>query len=61
MSKKFKVTQVRSEIGCTQTQIATLKALGLNGVHRNVEMSDNPANRGQIRKVQHLVKVEILR
>ena len=59
MAKQFKVTQTKSTSGCTQTQILTLKALGLKGREHAVVKEDNAANRGQIMKVQHLVKVEI--
>jgi large subunit ribosomal protein L30 len=59
--KKFIVTQIRSEIGCTESQRATLKALGLRGRERKIVVLDNPANRGQLRKVQHLIRVEVQR
>lgn len=61
MAKTFKVTQVRSIIGCSQTQRLTMKALGLRGIRKSVVLADNPANRGQILKVQHLVDVEVQR
>lgn len=57
MAKKFKVKLVRSTIGCTKTQIATVEALGLRRRNAEVEVADNPANRGQIFKVQHLLSV----
>lgn len=56
--KKIKITQVRSVIGSTVRQKATIKALGLGRPHYCVEKSDNPCIRGQVRVVQHLVKVE---
>lgn len=59
--KKFKVTLLKSLIGCTDTQRATVKSLGLTKRHKSVEVADNPANRGQIMKVQHLVNVETVR
>ncbi|PWU13786.1 MAG: 50S ribosomal protein L30 [Bdellovibrio sp.] len=61
MAKSFLVTQKRSLIGCTQSQRATMKVLGLRGRHKSVVVSDNPANRGQILKVQHLVEVKVQR
>lgn len=61
MSKTFKVTQVRSIIGCPETQRLTMKALGLRGIRKSIVLEDNPANRGQILKVQHLVTVEVQR
>lgn len=61
MSKVFKVTLKRSLIGCTETQRETIRCLGLRHRHQTVEVKDNPANRGQIFKVQHLVDVEVVR
>lgn len=58
MAKKFTVTLRRSMIGCTQSQIATVKAIGLRRIRHSVEVNDTPAMRGQILKVQHLVTVE---
>lgn len=55
---QIKVTLVRSTIGCTQTQKATVAALGLKKI-RSFRMHENtPAIMGQIKKVSHLVKVE---
>ena len=59
--KRFKVTQIRSTSRCTQTQLATLAAMGLRGRQKAVVLADNPANRGQILKVQHLVTVEVVK
>jgi large subunit ribosomal protein L30 len=56
--KTLKVTQVKSAIGFKKDQGATLKALGLGKINRSVEQVDNPAVRGMIFKVKHLVKVE---
>jgi large subunit ribosomal protein L30 len=56
--KTLKVTQVRSTIACPADQRATIKALGLGKINRSVEQVDNPAVRGMIFKVKHLVKVE---
>ena len=56
--KKLKITQVRSIIGGTKKQKATIKALGLGRPNYHVDRQDNPCTRGQIRVVQHLVKVE---
>ena len=61
MAKTFVVTQKRSLIGCTSSQRLTMQALGLRGRHKSITMADNPANRGQIMKVQHLVEVKVQR
>ncbi|MFN3385458.1 MAG: 50S ribosomal protein L30 [Candidatus Thermochlorobacter sp.] len=57
-AKKLKITQVRSIIGSTKKQKATIKALKLGRPSYSVVLSDNPHVRGQIRVVEHLVKVE---
>ena len=61
MAKTFVVTQIKSLIGCTKSQRATLAAMGLRGRHKSVTMADNVANRGQILKVQHLIDVKVQR
>ena len=59
MAKTFKVTLEKGFRGCSHTQIATLAALGLKRRLATVTVADNPANRGQIMKVQHLVTVQV--
>ena len=56
--KTVYVTLVRSPIGYTKDQKATVLALGLRRMHQTIEHKDTPALRGMIRKVVHLVKVE---
>lgn len=58
MAKKLIITQTGSQISRPESQAKTLKALGLGKIGRTVEHDDNPAIRGQIFKVKHLVKVE---
>ncbi|GAC1389508.1 MAG: 50S ribosomal protein L30 [Ktedonobacteraceae bacterium] len=55
---KLRIKWVRSSIGCPKDQKATIKALGLRKLQRTVEHEDNPAIRGMIRKVIHLLQVE---
>lgn len=55
---KLKITQTKSTIACLKDQIATIKALGLHHIGDTVEQADNPAIRGMIFKVKHMVKVE---
>jgi large subunit ribosomal protein L30 len=55
----IKVKQVRSRIRCPKDQKRTLDALGLKRIGRVVEHDDNPAIRGMINKVKHLVSVEL--
>ena len=55
---KVKVTLKRSLIGRPETQRTTVRALGLRKFNSVVELPDNPAIRGQLHKVEHLVVVE---
>lgn len=59
MASKLKVTLVRSPIGRPQNQRAVLTGLGLKRMNRSKVLEDTNAVRGMIRKVQHLVKVEV--
>ena len=58
MADKLKVTLVKSPIGAVPKQVKTIEALGLKKMHKTVELPDNPAVRGMIWHVKHLVKVE---
>jgi large subunit ribosomal protein L30 len=55
---KLKITQTGSPIRRQPHQRKTLIGLGLNKMHRTVELEDSPEVRGMIRKVQHMVAVE---
>lgn len=55
---KLKVTLKRSIIGRPETQRKTVRSLGLNKINSVSELPDNPAIRGQLFKVKHLVAVE---
>lgn len=59
MAKSFKVTLKRGLIGTTQSQRDAVRCLGLRRINDTKSIPDNPANRGQIYKVQHLVDVQI--
>ena len=54
----IKITQTGSPIRRSPDQRKTLVGLGLNKMHRTVELNDTPEVRGMIRKVQHMVSVE---
>jgi large subunit ribosomal protein L30 len=58
MAKKLRVTLVRSGINRPETQKRTIQGLGLSKMGRSVVLADNPAVRGMIRSVSHLVRVE---
>lgn len=55
---KLRVKWVRSSIGCAQDQKDTIRSLGLRKLQHTVEVEDNPAVRGMINKVRHLVQIE---
>ena len=57
MAKAFKLRLKKSTIGSTQRQKDIIRCLGLRKMNSTSEVSDNPAMRGQIMKVQHLVEV----
>ena len=59
MAKSFKVTLKRGLIGTTQDQKDAVRCLGLRRIRDSKSIKDNPANRGQIYKIQHLVDVEV--
>jgi len=56
--KSLRVTLVKSPIGYSKDQKATVRALGLRRVNQIVEHSDSPAVRGMLNKVIHLIKIE---
>ena len=58
MADKLRLTQVRSSNGANARQRDTLRTLGLGRIGRSVERPDDPAVRGAVQAVRHLVKVE---
>lgn len=54
----LKITLVRSPIGAKPKHRLTIKALGLRKIGASVVQKDNPAIRGMIHHVKHLIKVE---
>ena len=60
MSKKLEITLNRSTIGRPKDQRVTVNTLGLRKVNQTVVHNDNPAIRGMIEKVAHLVTVKEL-
>jgi large subunit ribosomal protein L30 len=54
----LRITQVRSQIGSTNKQKATLKSLKLGKISRTTEREENPVVRGMVKAVSHLVKIE---
>jgi len=55
--KKIKIKQVASSVRRKPYQKKNLIGLGLNKLHKTVELDDTPSIRGMINKVSHLVEV----
>lgn len=58
MAKQLEITLKRSLIGRPEDQRLTVKTLGLRKLHQTVVHQDNPAIRGMVTKVSHLVEVK---
>lgn len=56
--KMLKVTLVKSTISSLEKHKKTVQALGLKKIRSSVVVKDNPAMRGMIFAVRHLVTVE---
>ncbi len=57
MMATIKITQTGSPIRRRPDQRKTLIGLGLNKMHKTVELTDSPEVRGMIKRVQHMVSV----
>jgi large subunit ribosomal protein L30 len=55
---KLKITQVKSAIGSTKSQKATLESLGLTKMQKTVEHEATPQIVGMVNKLRHLISVE---
>lgn len=55
---KLQITLKRSLIGRPEDQRVTVRTLGLRKMHQSVVHNDNPAIRGMVNKVIHLVDVK---
>ena len=58
MANNIRIKQVRSGSNAMRKQRDTLQALGLRHHQAEVIKEDNPAIRGMVRAVAHLVEVE---
>lgn len=56
----LRITQIKSKIGYPEDQRATLRSLGLRKIRQQVIRPDNPAVRGMVHKIRHLITVEEL-
>ncbi|TKJ29564.1 MAG: 50S ribosomal protein L30 [Chloroflexi bacterium B3_Chlor] len=57
-TSKLRITWVKSSIGYSEDQKATIRALGFRRLGQSVERPDSPPIRGMVHKVRHLVEVE---
>ncbi|MDR1688214.1 MAG: 50S ribosomal protein L30 [Clostridiales bacterium] len=55
---ELKITLIKSTIGAIPKHKKTVQALGLKKLRSSVVKKDNPATRGMIFQVRHLVSVE---
>ena len=56
--KTVKVTLVRSTNGRLKNHKACVRGLGLRRMHQTVQVLDTDCNRGMIRTVSYMLKVE---
>ena len=56
--KKVKVTLVKSLIGAVPKNKAIAQSMGLRKIGQSVVLPDNAATQGQVRLINHMVKVE---
>lgn len=59
-AKSVRITYVKSAIGYNKSQKRTVQALGLRKLGDTVEQVNNPAIRGMIDSIGHLVEVEVV-
>ena len=55
---KIRIKWIRSQIGYSEDQRRTIRALGLKKLQHSVEREDSPTIRGMVHKVRHLIAVE---
>jgi len=56
--KKLSVQLVKSLIGRKPKHLSSIKVLGLRRINQKVTILDNIYNRGLIRKISYLLKIE---
>ena len=57
---KYKITQIISSNGETKRQKDNLRCLGIRRMHQTVEVEKTPVTAGQVEKIAHLCKVEVI-
>ncbi|MBR1478835.1 MAG: 50S ribosomal protein L30 [Lachnospiraceae bacterium] len=56
--KNLKITLVKSLIGSVPKNKKIAESMGLRKIGKSVVLPDNDSTRGQIRLINHLIKVE---
>jgi large subunit ribosomal protein L30 len=56
--RTLRVTWIRSTIGHKAAARGTIRALGLHRLNQTIQIADTPENRGMLRRVAFLLKVE---
>jgi large subunit ribosomal protein L30 len=54
----IKITQVKSSIGQTKRQKATLIALGIKKMGQSIKIETSAQTQGMVNKIAHLVTIE---
>jgi len=60
MAGKLSVTMIKSKFGRLPKHRACLKGLGLNKINQTVELLNTEENKGMIKKISYMLKVEEL-
>ncbi len=58
MDRTIRVKWIKSAIGRPGYQMKTIRGLGFKRLYETLELADQPAIRGMVRRVGHLVDVE---
>ena len=56
--KRLKVTLIKSVNGRLKSHIACVKGLGLRKIGQTNYVEDTPSNRGMVKKIDYLLRVE---
>lgn len=59
MTQVMKITLIKSMSGKSEKQRSVLRGMGLTKLNKTVELEDTPSIRGMVKKVPHLVRVEV--
>ena len=57
---KYRITQSISSNGETKRQKDNLRCLGIRRMNKSVEVEKTPITEGQVAKIAHLCKVEVI-